>query len=60
MRKNATIDINIEKISTEDFGKMMQNIYHAVEEGYYIYHAVEEGYSQPAKDFFGEIRKENQ
>lgn len=50
MRKNATIDINIEKISTEDFGKMMQN----------IYHAVEEGYSQPAKDFFGEIRKENQ
>lgn len=45
MGKHATIYINIDKISSEDFGKMMQN----------IYNAVEEGDSRPAKDFFKEF-----
>ncbi len=49
MRKNATIEINLDKMSPEDFRKMILN----------TYQTNDKGDSRPAKDFFGEFRKEN-
>ncbi len=50
MRKNSTIDFELDSMSPEDFGNMILK----------TYQDIEKGNSRSVKDFFGEFRKENQ